>query len=81
MAKQYIAIAVDGNHDWDFDIDNAGQIIGLNIKGEVDWSDGENERRTTERLDIWLLMTAAQKIAVQNAYDKAVLAFKNNFIG
>ncbi len=80
MAKVYEATGIaPGNHDWDYTVDETGQITALNVKGSVEYDGGEMVR--AESLDIWPGMAPTLKGKVQQAYTAAVNAFNNYFMG
>jgi len=78
MAKTYVAQSVGKNHDWDFSVDEAGQITGLNISAEVDYT---GDVRRGEVLDIWPVLNATQKAQIQTAYDLVAQWFNAQFLG
>lgn len=77
MAKTCVAIAVGKNHDWDFDIDEFGQITKLNISSEVDYT---HDIRRGEVLDIWPVLNASQKAQFQVIYDLVKTWFNNQIL-
>ncbi|KKL20597.1 hypothetical protein LCGC14_2453870 [marine sediment metagenome] len=77
MAKTFTAQSVGINHDWDFDVDDNGNITALNIQSEVNY--GEMGR--VERFDIWASLNPAQKTKIQQGYDLAKQLFNNYFLG
>lgn len=80
MAKDFVATAVaSGNHDWDFMVDKqTGNVTALFVRGSVEYNNGEMVRG--ERVDIWPVMSQAQKDKVQAAYTAAVQFFNNYFL-
>tara|TARA_Y100000310_G_scaffold341286_1_gene439977 strand:+ start:2848 stop:3090 length:243 start_codon:yes stop_codon:yes gene_type:complete len=79
MVKIWTATDVaEGNHDWDFDTDERGNITALHVKGSVVYNDGESVRG--ERYNVWDAMSQSQKDKVQSSYALAVTAFNNHFL-
>ena len=82
MPKQWTAIEVQGtNHDWDFQVDDQGQITGLLIKGSVAYDNGDETMVRTESFNVWAVMNQTQKDKLQAAYTAAKNAFDNHFLG
>ena len=76
MAKTYTATSVGKNHDWDFSVDDAGQITAMNVRSEVNYG----SMGMTESLDIWQLLNSDQKAKMQFIYDKVALVFNKHFV-
>ncbi len=77
MAKTYTADKVSKNHDFDFSVDDAGNITKMVIKAEVNYG----TRGFMESLDIWPMLNQTQKDKVQQVYDKVARLFNNQFLG
>lgn len=77
MAKTYTAQSVNPNHDIDVNVDDAGNITGWTLSAEVNF--GAMGR--TEELDIWPLLTPAQKETLQTAYNRMREIFRKHLLG
>ena len=76
MAKTYTATSVGKNHDWDFSVDDAGQITAMNVRSEVNYG----SMGLSESKDIWPILNATQKAQLQTAYDLVAQWFNSQFI-
>ena len=81
MTKTYTAMEVSDNHDIDFQVDDSGNIIKMNIVAKVTYSNGDNVFGKFESLDIWPNLTEQQKITVQTVYDDIKQWFNEQIIG
>jgi len=76
MVKTYIAQSASKNHDWNFSVDDTGNVTKMMIRAEINY--GSMGRM--EEIDIWGLLTDDQKVAAQAAYDKVAQIFNNEFL-
>ena len=64
------------NHDWDFEVDEDGNIIALKIRAEVNYGRvGSSESR-----DIWPALTDAWKADIQLAFNRTSQWFSEQFV-
>ena len=77
MAKTYVAQSVSLNHDFDFTVDGNGNITKMVVKAEVNYG----TLGMQEQLDIWPLLSAAQKVQIQQAYERICALFDAHFLG
>ena len=77
MAKTFIAQSVGKNHDWDFSVDNEGNITAMNVRSEVNYG----TMGMTESIDIWKLLNDIQKSQMQKVYDKVAEVFNKEILG
>ena len=75
--KTYTAQSVSKNHDWDFSVDDDGNITKLVIKSEVNYG----EMGMMEELDIWKLLNESQKSQMQSIYNKVAQVFNKQILG
>ncbi len=76
MAKTYIADKVIPNYDIDTTVDKNGKITAWVLNGDVNYG----TRGMSESLDIWPLLTTAQKSTLQTIYNKMGQLFANHFL-
>ena len=76
MVKTYTAQSASKNHDWNFSVDDTGNVTKMVIRSEINY--GSIVRM--EELDIWGLLTDGQKVAAQVVYDKVAQIFNNEFL-
>ena len=72
-----MADKVGKNHDWDFSVDDTGNITALVIRAEVNYG----SMGMMESLDIWPMLNATQKARIQEAYNLVAQWFNNQFLG
>jgi hypothetical protein len=77
MAKTFVAQSVGRNHDWDFSVDEDGNITAFVVRSEVNYG----TMGMTEQLDLWPLLDERQKAKLQRGYDQVAKAFNAYFLG
>ncbi len=78
--KTYEAQSISGNHDIDYRVDEAGQITAMRVKSIVVYSDGSEDLRRREEVDVWPLLNIGQQITAQIEYDLVVALFNAEFL-
>ena len=77
MTKTYTAKSIGKNHDWDFSVDEDSKITAINVKSEVNYG----TMGMLESLDIWQLLSDAQKEKMQVIYDNVAQVFNKQILG
>lgn len=76
MPKTYTAQSVEPNHDYDFSVGAGGLITAMVVKAIVNYGSMGRE----ERLDIWPLLSVAQRQAIQSAYNQIGALFNQHYL-
>ena len=77
MAKTYIAQSIGKNHDWDFSVDDDGNITALTVRAEVNYG----SMGMTESRDIWSSLNEGKKQQIRVVYNQVRQWFDNQFLG
>ena len=78
MPKTYTAQSVGKNHDWDFSVDEQGNIKSLAIKSIVQYNP---DFTRMEVLDVWPLLIQEKKDKAQTIYNFINQIFNAEFLG
>ena len=68
--------SIDKNHDWDFAVDEAGNITELVIVAEINYG----SMGSIAQKDIWTSLTDAQKAQMQTIYNKTKEWYAKQFV-
>ena len=76
MPKTLTATNIAQIGGFQFSLDATGTVVGLVVTAEVNYG----SRGQTERVDIWPLLTAAQKTQAQALYNKVKQLLEEEFL-